>query len=187
MVNVHLERFYDKIAGLIGPQALARLNDGQEMERTYQDFERGLLDAEPFFDLLKNRLETSIEFADFVKAYVEIFTLNEEVVNIVEQLDGKVRLSVISNTDILHFRYILQTYPIMKLFESPTTSFDAHSLKPEAEIYHYALRQVGVGAENTLFIDDRAENIESAKAVGMHGIRFLDAESLRKELSRYGL
>ncbi len=187
LVNVHLERFYDKMAAIIGRDALARLNDGQEIQQTYQAFERGLLKPEPFFDLLKSRLETPIEFADFTKAYVEIFTLNDGVADIIGQLHSQARLSVISNTDILHYEYILKTYPIMKLFERPTTSFQAHSLKPEQEIYLHALRQVGVPAENTLFIDDRTENIESAKAIGMHGIPFVDAESLRSELNKYGL
>lgn len=187
LVNAHLERFYDKMAALIGPDALARLNDGQQIQKTYQDFECGLLEAEPFFDLLKSRLESPIEFADFAQAYVEIFTLNDEVVNIVRRLQSQVRLSVISNTDILHYEYILKTYPIMRLFEKPTTSFQAHSLKPEPEIYQQALRQVRLAAEDTLFIDDRLENIESAKALGMQGIHFVDAKSLRNELIKYGL
>ena len=41
--------------------------------------------------------------------------------------------------------------------------------------------------EATLFIDDKAENIEGAKTAGWHGIRFIDAAQLERDLARYGI
>lgn len=41
--------------------------------------------------------------------------------------------------------------------------------KPDAEIYHRALKHFGAEAKNTFFTDDSRHNVEGAKAVGIHG------------------
>jgi HAD superfamily hydrolase (TIGR01549 family) len=187
LINVFLERFYEKISALIGRDALALLNDGQEIKQSYEAFERGLIEPKYFFERLRNHLHTSFDFDAFHAAYVNIFSLNEDVAEIAHGLSENVRLSIISNTDVFHYEYIRDSYPVMQLFEYPTTSYQAHSLKPEKEIYYHALLQVGLGAEQTLFIDDKPENIEAARSIGMHGIHFVGVAELRRELMNHGL
>jgi FMN phosphatase YigB (HAD superfamily) len=41
--------------------------------------------------------------------------------------------------------------------------------------------------ESSLLIDDRDQNLAPAAALGMHTIRFTDAESLARELAQYGV
>ncbi len=60
-------------------------------------------------------------------------------------------------------------------------------LKPHAPIYRLALERFGLKANHALFIDDRADNVAGAQAVGMHAHRFVDAPTLRAELVRLGL
>jgi putative hydrolase of the HAD superfamily len=59
--------------------------------------------------------------------------------------------------------------------------------KPEAAIYKRALDILRRPGERVLFIDDRAENVAGAVGVGMKGIRFVDADSLRAELVGLGV
>ena len=59
--------------------------------------------------------------------------------------------------------------------------------KPDAAIYKRALDILGRSAERILFIDDRAENVAGAVSVGMKGIQFLGADSLRPELVGLGV
>ena len=54
--------------------------------------------------------------------------------------------------------------------------------KPDPPIYKRALDILGRPAERVLFIDDRAENVAGAVSVGMRGIQFLGADSLRRQL-----
>ncbi|NJC34529.1 2-haloacid dehalogenase [Sphingomonas jejuensis] len=55
-------------------------------------------------------------------------------------------------------------------------------VKPDAAIYRLAERRFGLPASAMLFVDDRAENIAGAEAVGMAGHLFRDAETLRRDL-----
>ena len=60
-------------------------------------------------------------------------------------------------------------------------------VKPDPAIYQLALSRFGLQPERTLFIDDRAENIAAAEALGIRGHLFRDAETLRRDLTARGL
>ncbi|HJT40374.1 MAG TPA: HAD family phosphatase [Sphingobium sp.] len=60
-------------------------------------------------------------------------------------------------------------------------------VKPDPAIYRLALRRFGLQPAQTLFIDDRAENIAAAQALGLCGHLFRDADTLRQDLTARGL
>ena len=58
--------------------------------------------------------------------------------------------------------------PFAGLFDAAVFSATAGFMKPDAEIYELALRQLEVSASETLFVGDGANNeLEGARAVGM--------------------
>ena len=67
-------------------------------------------------------------------------------------------------------------------FDVLVWSYQLHVAKPEAGIYRYALEKLGTRPEETLFIDDRQENVEAAAALGMKAMIFTTVEDLRGEL-----
>jgi HAD superfamily hydrolase (TIGR01509 family) len=56
--------------------------------------------------------------------------------------------------------------------------------KPDAKIYHIALEQVQVRANEAVFVDDFIENIEACEQLGIKGVHFKDAESTIKQLRK---
>jgi len=67
-------------------------------------------------------------------------------------------------------------------FDHMIISAEVGAVKPEAKIYQIALEQAGVSANEAVFVDDFAVNIEGCEKVGMHGIYFEDAESTLLQL-----
>ena len=59
--------------------------------------------------------------------------------------------------------------------------------KPDHAIYAQVLRELGVSAEQCIFIDDRASNCRAAEEVGIRSIRFEGADGLREALRRAGV
>jgi putative hydrolase of the HAD superfamily len=55
-------------------------------------------------------------------------------------------------------------------------------MKPEPEIYLHLLERFGLKAEESVFIDDMQPNVDAAKAVGLHAIRFHNATQCQQEL-----
>lgn len=60
-------------------------------------------------------------------------------------------------------------------------------VKPDAAIYRLAERRFSLPAPAMLFVDDRADNIAGAEAIGMAGHLFRNAETLRADLVARGL
>jgi putative hydrolase of the HAD superfamily len=73
-------------------------------------------------------------------------------------------------------------------FDHVTFSFELKSIKPEPEIYQDAIRGLGVAPGEALFLDDRPDNVEGARAVGMMAEVFGSWEEfLATQLERYHL
>jgi HAD superfamily hydrolase (TIGR01509 family) len=66
-------------------------------------------------------------------------------------------------------------------------SYQLRVAKPDPAIYRYALERLGTRPEETLFLDDKAENVETAVAMGMKGLIFSTVEKLRADLIDSGL
>ncbi len=72
-------------------------------------------------------------------------------------------------------------------FDHVTFSCELRLFKPQAAIYLHSVRGLGVAAEETLFIDDRQENVDGARAVGMKAELFTTWEEFADVPARYGL
>lgn len=72
-------------------------------------------------------------------------------------------------------------------FRDIVVSGDERLTKPDPAIYRLALDRFGLAAGDTLFIDDRADNVEGAQAVGMNAVLFTDAQTLRADLAEHGI
>ena len=72
------------------------------------------------------------------------------------------------------------------LFDHHSFSYELRAAKPEAAIYQHALEGLGVEPAEALFIDDRAENVEGARACGIRSIQFESPRRLQEQLEELG-
>lgn len=82
---------------------------------------------------------------------------------------------LLSNTNDLHWeeikrRYFMEEgYTCADLFDHVFVSHEMRLAKPDPEIYHAAVRQIGRPAGQCLFIDDALVNVEAAQREGLQG------------------
>jgi putative hydrolase of the HAD superfamily len=72
--------------------------------------------------------------------------------------------------------------PIDEIFEIVVDSAFVGMRKPDPEIYELCLERLEVAAGECLFVDDREDNCEGARAVGMRVVRYLDFEQAAGEI-----
>ena len=71
-------------------------------------------------------------------------------------------------------------HDLSSLFDAVVISYEVQLAKPEPEIYRIALDRLGVPAFDALFVDDRAENVEAARELGLQTLLFTgDVHALR--------
>ena len=67
-------------------------------------------------------------------------------------------------------------------FRDIVVSGDEKLTKPDAAIYQLALNRFGLSPEQAVFVDDNAQNIAGAAALGVEAVHFVDEQSLRMRL-----
>jgi putative hydrolase of the HAD superfamily len=168
---------------------VAGVSEQQAWDAVFADglslrYEQGALTTRQFYETFCERTNASPEFDAVVHAASDIFEVNESILPIVEGLRGSgPRLGILSNTNAAHWTFVRRKYPFVEeLFEVYALSFELRSLKPERRIYSEAIRLSEVAAEATFFIDDRDENVEGARAAGLHACHFKTTEQLAADL-----
>ncbi len=80
------------------------------------------------------------------------------------------------------FPMVRDTYPVFQEFDGIVVSGEEYLLKPDAAIYKCLLERYALQAEESLFVDDNADNVAGARNVGMKAIQFTSAVELEREL-----
>jgi putative hydrolase of the HAD superfamily len=133
------------------------------------EFESGRIARDAYIPWAIERLGGGIPEERFVHAWRDIFTPNDPMWRVVEDLSqAGHRLILFSNTNDIHCPWIFESYEIFRHFPEAVLSFEAGSIKPEPEIYRHAIERHGLVPEETRYIDDLAPNIATGRD---HGFR----------------
>ncbi len=68
------------------------------------------------------------------------------------------------------------------MVDGKVISYEIKKVKPHKEIYECLLEKYGLKADECVFFDDRAENVEGAERVGIHGLLFTGIEKAKEDL-----
>ena len=63
-------------------------------------------------------------------------------------------------------------------FDVVVASCEVGTCKPDPEIYRICLERLGLAVDATLFVDDRMENLQGARDIGLHTLHFLGESSV---------
>jgi putative hydrolase of the HAD superfamily len=96
---------------------------------------------------------------------------------------GGLRTAILSNIPA-PVRDAVERCEWLPQFDARTYSCDLRVTKPSPEIYQHCLAQLGIAPSETLFLDDRPENIQAAEALGIHGIVFATPQQTAAEIHR---
>jgi epoxide hydrolase-like predicted phosphatase len=69
-------------------------------------------------------------------------------------------------------------------FDVMVISAETGLVKPGAGIYRLALEKLDVAPAEAVFVDDMPENVDGARAVGMHAIQFSQSKEVLEEIRR---
>jgi putative hydrolase of the HAD superfamily len=127
-------------------------------------------------------LTTRARIDDFRRRYYGDEFADPSVLSLIRRLQGKTRLAVLSNHPPGLDQW-LEGWQIRHFFEVVIASGDVGCAKPDPEIYYISLDRLGLRPHETVFIDDTPGHVTAAQAVGIHGIVFVGAPQLERDLS----
>jgi len=108
---------------------------------------------------------------------------NEPMIRWLEKIySAGFKTAILSNMPTDMADHVRKTFAWIAHFDHHIFSGEVRSVKPEPAIYQHVVDALGVPPSETLFIDDRNENLTQARAIGIHAIRYQSAEQLRNDL-----
>ncbi|MCK4653886.1 MAG: HAD-IA family hydrolase [Candidatus Cloacimonetes bacterium] len=156
-----------------------------EAEEPILLFEAGKISRISFFNKIRNIYNFEMSLNKFEKVWCNVFSENQEVINLARKLSGEYNVFIFSNTDEIHFPYIWEKYPSLHFFgNNLMLSYKLNAVKPEIDIYLNAMNKFNLKPEECLLIDDRPVNINTAESIGMKGIIHSSFEETKEKIGK---
>lgn len=157
------------------------------MQEVGTDLGVGDLSAEAFHQLLGTRFGATTEFEPFLAAFGAGIQRDEEALTYALSLQTRpgVTVAIMSNTNEAHVLHLDSLVPELNEFDLVMMSNEVGVLKPDPEIFETALELLEVTPAQAIFIDDSAENVAAARALGLAGIVHSDWALTRPELEAW--
>ncbi len=87
---------------------------------------------------------------------------------------------ILSNSNPYHTDYLRHTFPPIKATHGQIFSNECSLVKPDEAIFIHTKDTFGIVPQETLFIDDRPENVHAAERIGFIGMVHVSYESTRR-------
>lgn len=146
--------------------------DDKTLEKN-DDYEKGLLTTDEFIKFYTDKYN-NIAKTDFIKAWNSmLLDLPDYRLEFLKQLknSNKYKIFLLSNTNDLHIQWVKDNISSFESFKSYFNEFylshEINLRKPHEDIFNFVLKQNNLNAENTLFIDDTEEHINTAKKLNL--------------------
>ena len=88
----------------------------------------------------------------------------------------------LTNWSMETFPEARKQFGILQLIDRYVVSAQEHLVKPDPRLFQVLLDRYGLKAQECIFVDDNPNNVEAARHMGMHGIVFTNANTLREAL-----
>jgi FMN phosphatase YigB (HAD superfamily) len=185
LVGLDFSRSLARLKGYFpAPDDLARAR--RWIRASEDDYAVGLLTTDAFVQ--KAQQDLGLDRERFVELWNDIFVERVYMLPFVRELrEQGYALAVCSNTNDLHAVYFQSHYSYFEYIQYHIFSHLAHALKPDPVIYRAVEAATGRPAAEHLFLDDLAENVAGARALGWDAICFETSEQVQAELVARGI
>jgi FMN phosphatase YigB (HAD superfamily) len=135
--------------------------------------------------VLNNALGFFLESQEWRELWCRIFTgempgMREALA----ELKSEFRLVALSNTEEVHWTFILQKYPIFKLLDGWIVSYTEGVAKPDPAIYEAVVDRYCDGRLPVFYTDDTPRYVEAARRLGWEAEVFTDAAHFKEGIRK---
>lgn len=154
----------------------------------WHDWQEGRMTPREWHLHLTKRLGLSLSFEEFRAAW----NATLEPVPILgdplfAELGTRCHLGVLSNTDPIHVETLESRYTFLRHFRVRIYSCGVGASKPSPAIYRAALDALRARPAEALYVDDIAEFVQAARALGLDAVQFQNPRQLADDLACRGL
>ena len=191
LAKIHPERAIRSFEA-IGVSDAADLINPYNHSGLFADLERGTIDADEFVHQLSAHCGHDLDPADVRRAWLSIANPAEvEKLDYILRLRPRYRLYVLSNNNPIvtgwarTSEFSAAGRPVTDYFDRLYISYEMHCMKPEPEIFQRMIEDSGMVPAETLFIDDGAHHLVTARSLGFHTLLATNGSDWRPDVDRF--
>jgi glucose-1-phosphatase len=106
---------------------------------------------------------------------------------LLERIPQRYQRALLSNSNALHWPRVLDEMQLGSAFEHHFVSHLTGRIKPDARAFEHVLQTLDCRAEQVLFFDDIALNVEAARALGINAVQVRGLSETRQALVANGI
>ena len=150
----------------------------------WNENDRGIMSDEELLNgFIVNAPEYELQIREAFERIGGAIELLPHAMNWVRDLKSRgYRLYVVSNYGEYTYKQTKHKLGFLPFMDGTIFSYKYKVIKPEKEIYELLLNKFDLQAAETVFIDDRLENVEAAQELGFKGIQFQNIMQAKEEL-----
>jgi FMN phosphatase YigB (HAD superfamily) len=134
-------------------------------------YETGLISTTDFYKEICAITGYNQDMEAFAACFGDVFTPIQPLIDAQAEIKRRgIPTYILSNTNELAIRHIKKTYAFMRNFDGLVLSYEHRSMKPEHPLYEVVERVSGFTGGDIAYIDDRPENVATARERGWRGI-----------------
>ena len=153
-------------------------NIQQDAGRTIKEAESELIPKFPHYEK-----QIKMYYKNHRKMIIGTFEASIEVLKKLKKLNYE--CYVLSNWSAETFVGMIDDYPFLQFFDGLLISGEDNMMKPDAAIYELAITRFNLIPQETVFIDDKLENIEAAKKLNLKTIHLVDPNKIELEIDKF--
>ena len=137
-------------------------------KRTCALAESGKITDEEFFNGFIKEFNLDMNLEQMIDNYNSIQGLyNEEALELLKQIRSKgYKVCILSNLKKIDYDNFVRDVS-KDCYDKFYKSYEIGYNKPDKEIYEYVIKDIGIDPSDIIFFDDRMENVEGAKKLGI--------------------
>ena len=147
-----------------------------QRDPTVAEYECGRLSAQELFRHFVMLTGFRGTFPQFRDIWCGIFSENQPMIAFARELAARYDTYIWSNAGDLHVPWVYERFPALQFFKGDAISCYLGEVKPNRAFYVKALAKFSLRAADCLFIDDRPENVASARECGIEALLYSSAD-----------
>lgn len=112
-------------------------------------------------------------------------SLDAELIALLRELRPHYKTAILSNAWSDARRAFTHKFALDREVDTIVISAEEGLVKPDERIYHRTMERLQVQPQQAIFVDDRIENVEAARALGLKGIHFRTSAQVISEIRGY--
>lgn len=189
LVDLDMDGCRNAFKNLLGYYKIDELLDPCHQKGIIGELEEGMLGADEFRSIVLSESAPGSLPKDVDKAFHHILgSISAYKGELLRKLYESYDLYMLSNNNPITMVKAYELFeevgaPIDRMFRKCFLSCDMKALKPSEKFYKAVMEQIGIPAEQMLFIDDSKANVDGAVAAGLPAVHYVPGSDLSELLA----